>query len=417
MGLMTRRVVVTGMGIIASNGIGQQAFWSALQAGRSGITLLQRFDTSRMPIRVGGEVRDFEVEHYIGRKLAMRTDRMTHFTLAAANEALQDASLQLEKENPQRIGAVIANGAGGIEFVAKQLEAHYTRGPRSMSAFSAIAWLQVANVGQVSIHHGFQGFSKTPVNDTVGGLNALGTAYRAIRRGSADIILAGGSEAQLHPLMLVIMQRQENCAPGDDPTAYRPFDRRANGLILGEGAGICVLEDYEHARERGAQIYGEIIGYSQSNDAYPLTHPLAAQTSSPYYAQALQAALQEAEVSLEQLGYISLDGHATPPADTAEAQALQQVAEEHLAQIPVSVPRTMFGHTFAAAGALDTIAALLALKHGYIPPTINSKDLDPRYGLDLVRDEPRPLRQGTVLLGARGRGGVNAALVIKKQED
>lgn len=415
MGLKTRRVVVTGMGIVAANGIGQEAFWQAIQAGRSGIKLLQRFDATNLPIRVGGEVSDFEVEQHLDRKLANRTDRMTHFSLAAVDEAVRDASLHPEMEDTRRIGTVIANSVGGVEFVTKQIQTLYTRG--SLSAYTAIAWLQVANVGQVSIRYRLQGFSKTPVNDTVGGLNALGTAYRAIQRGAADIILAGGCEAQLHPFILLVMQQQGICALGEDPTAYRPFDQRANGLVLGEGAGICVLEDYEHARERGVRIYGEIVGYSQTNDAYPLTRPLETEPASPYYAQALQSVLKEARVSPEQLGYISLDGHATPQADAAEALSLQQVAGENLARIPVSVPRTMFGHTYAAAGALDTISALLALKHGCIPPTINSKELDPRYGLDLVRDEARPLTGSSVLLGARGRGGVNAALVIQKKED
>src|SRR6266851_6138207 len=190
-----RRVVITGLGVVAPNGIGKESFWHATSRGISGIKPIQRFPTIDLPIRVAGEIQNLKVEHYIERKLANRTDRMTHFVFAAVQEALQDAKIVLEQENPQRVGAVIANTVGGVEYVLEQAHTLYTRGPRFMSVYSAIAWLQVANVGQISIRHGIQGYCKTPVNDTASGLNALGMAYRAIRRKAADIIVAGGCEA------------------------------------------------------------------------------------------------------------------------------------------------------------------------------------------------------------------------------
>jgi 3-oxoacyl-(acyl-carrier-protein) synthase len=409
-----RRVVISGLGVVASNGIGQDAFWDAISRGRSGITQLDATAISPThPIHVAGSIKNFIAEEHIERKLTQRTDRMTHFALAAIQEALADAHLSMEEEDPQRVGTVIANTQGGIDFVLKQIQTLYTRGPRFVSAYTAIAWLPVANIGQASIRHGFKGYSKTPVNDTVGGLDAMTMAYGAIRRGAADVILTGGCEAFLHPFILLVLANQGQCYVGHDPNAYRPFDGRATGLIMAEGAGMCILEEYEHAQKRGAPIYGEIVGYGQTNDAHGLLAPSADGT---YYARALCQALHEGEIAADDLAYISLDGRAIITSDQGEVHGLRQAFGTQLAQLPVSVPRTMLGHSYAAAGGLDTITALLALKHRLIPPTINCEQLDPRYGLDMVRDETRPLRASkrVVLIGGRGIGGANVALAIKK---
>jgi len=406
-----RRVVITGVGVVASNGIGKEAFWHATSRGISGIKSVQRFPTIDLPIQVAGEVRDFKVENYIDRKLANRTDRMTHFVLAAVHEALLDAQLILEQENPRCVGAVIANTIGGAEFALEQIEAFHTRGPRYMSAYTAIAWLQVANVGQTSVRYGLQGYCKTPVNDTVGGLDATGMAYFAIRRGAADVLITGGCESLLNPFFLRILGRSDYCATGDDASAYRPFDQRATGILLAEGSAICILEEYEHALRRGAPIYGEIVGNGQSNDARgfgPVTQ------NGVQYARAMCLALQEAKLQPEDIGYFSLDGCANPLSDLAEVDALQRTFGTHLQHLPVSVPRTMSGHSFAAAGALDTITALLAFQYGMIPPTINCEQLIPRYGLNLVQNEARPLSHSTALIGGRGIGGANVVLAIKK---
>jgi 3-oxoacyl-(acyl-carrier-protein) synthase len=277
--------------------------------------------------------------------------------------------------------------------------------------YSAIAWLQVANVGQISIRYNIQGYCKTPVNDTVSGLNALGMAYRAIRRKAADVIIAGGCEAFLHPFILLVLAHNGYTAMGDDPNAYRPFDRRAAGLLVAEGAGICILEEYEHARHRGATIYGEIVGYGQTNDAHGLVAP---SSSGAQYARAIQLVTREAHLQPQDIGYFNLDGQAIPSSDQGEAEALHMVFGSELARLPVSVPRTMLGHSYAAAGTLDAITALLALEHGLIPPTINCEELDPRYGLNLVQREARPLSGSVVLLGGRAMGGANVALALQK---
>jgi 3-oxoacyl-(acyl-carrier-protein) synthase len=406
-----RRVVITGLGVVAPNGIGKEAFWRATSRGISGIKPISRHATSNLPISVAGEVSDLVVQDYIERKLINRTDRMTHFVLAAAQEAMQDANIVLEQENPQRVGAVIANTMGGVEYLLEQAHTLYTRGPRFMSVYSAIAWLQVANVGQISIRYGIQGYCKTPVNDTASGLNALGMAYRAIRRNAADMIIAGGCEALLYPFLLFVLAQSGSIALGDDPNAYRPFDRRAAGLLAAEGAGVCILEEYEHARRRRAPIYGEIVGYAQTNDAHGLLPP---SSDGRQYARAIQLVMQETRLQPQDIGYFSLDGQAILSSDQGEAEALHTVFGSELVHIPVSVPRTMLGHSYAAAGTLDAITALLALQQGIIPPTINCEELDSSYGLNLVQKEARPLSGSIVLLGGRAIGGINVVLALRK---
>ncbi|HVB60087.1 MAG TPA: beta-ketoacyl-[acyl-carrier-protein] synthase family protein [Ktedonobacteraceae bacterium] len=409
-----RRVVVTGMGVVAPNGIGIPAFWQATRAGRSGIKPIKRFPTDDLRVKVVGEVSDFLASDYIDRKLANRTDRSTHFVLAAVQEALKDANFTLADEDLRRVGTVIANTLGGVNFAMDQLESLYTRGPRYLSAYTAIAWLQVANVGQTAIRYGLKGYTKTPVNDTVGGLDALGMAAAAIRRGAADVLITGGCEAFLHPFSLAVLghfSEMVYCVAGNDPAAYRPFDQRAAGLIVAEGAGICLLEEYEHARRRNAPIYGEIVGYGQTNDANGPTPP---SPDGRQYARAIRLAMQEAQLSLSDIGYFGADGRAIPPSDQGEVEALRLAFGAGSEQLPVSVPRTMLGHSYAAAGAIDTITALLALRDRVIPPTINCDEPNPDYALNLVRDEGHPLAGRAVLLGGRGIGGMNAALAVRE---
>jgi 3-oxoacyl-(acyl-carrier-protein) synthase len=411
-----KRVVITGIGIVASNGIGKKAFWHATSNGILGIKPIQRFPTGDLPIQVAGEIQDFLVNDYIDRKLINRTDRMTHFALAAAHEALLDSGIDVSNEDTKRVGTVIANTIGGVDFVLEQIKASYVRGPRYMSAYTAIAWLQVANAAQIAIRYGLQGYTKTPVNDAVGGLDALCLAYGAIRRGAADVIIAGGCEASLHPFSLIVVghnSQYTNCVTGNDPNAYRPFDRRANGLILAEGAGICILEDYEHAQKRGATIYGEIAGYGQTNDA---SQALAPSSNGTHYARAIQQSMRTGVIhhAPDDIAYISLDGRAIPSSDQGEVDALHRVFGADISHIPTSVPRTMQGHSYAASGAIDTITALLALQHATIPPTINCEQLNPDYGLDMVLNGARKLTGSTVLIGGRGIGGMNVVVAVQK---
>jgi len=404
-----RRVVVTGMGVVAPNGLGVEEFWRSCLNGISGIKPLRRFPTEDLPISVAGEVADFQAEAYLERKFVQRTDRMTHFACVAVAEALRHARLDLALEDPRRVGTVIANTLGGVEFVIRQIEALYTQGPRAMSAYTAIAWLQVSNVGQVSLSYGLQGYCKTPVSDTAGGLEAMAVAANAIRRGVADVVLAGGSEALLHPFFLLVFGQSGLSAPGRDPRAYRPFDRRAAGLILAEGAGICVLEEYEHARLRRAPIYGEILGSGSTNDARA---PFSSSSDGTYYARAIRLALQDAHLRPADISYVNLDGRAEVQADRAEASALREVFGAYTEDLPVSVPRTMIGHSYAAAGALDTITTLLALRNRQIPPVLNCEQPEPLHRLNLVRERAQPFAGSHALIGGRGICGSNVALVV-----
>lgn len=417
-----RRVVITGMGVVAPNGVGTTAFWDASSRGISGVSALHDawWMLPDLPIRVAGWIPNFIAEPTIERKLLNRTDRTTHFVLFAMEEALSDARLLIAQEDPRRVGAVIANTIGGVDFALRQLQNFYTRGFRSLSAYSAIAWLQVANVGQAAIRYGFQGYCKTPVNDAVGGLDALAMACGAIQRGAADVIITGGCEAMLNPYVLLAMTQQGQCFLGENVHGYRPFDTRAAGLILAEGAAICILEEYEHAIARGAKIYGELAGYGQTNDANGFTVPSADGT---HYARAISLALAMGQITPQEVACMLLDGRALPASDAGEAHALHLVFGEQVAHLPVSVPRTMLGHSYAAAGAIDTITALLTLQHSLLPPTLHCEELDPRYGLDLVHTEARPLRTSlnggeprVALVGGRGIGGANVALAIKRIE-
>ena len=410
-----RRVVVTGIGVIAPNGLGREAFWQASLQGISGIKAIQRFATSDLPIQVAGEVSNFQAEKNAiapqERKFVQRTDRVTHFANVAAEEARQDARLDLAREDVQRVGVVIANTLGGIEFVVEQIKGLYTQGPRGMSAYTAIAWLQMANAGQIALRYGLQGFSKTPVSDTAGGLEALAMASNAIRRGAADVMFAGGCEALLHPLFLLIFGHSGLSAPGHDPQAYRPFDQRASGMLLAEGAGICVLEEYEHALRRKVPIYGEILGAGQTSDA---SAPLPVLPTGTYYARAITLALQDAHLQPAEIDYFHLDGRAEPLADLSEEAALAEIFGDRLLELPVSVPRTMLGHSYAAAGALDAITTLLTLRDQRIAPTINCEQPDPRSRLQLIRDCAQPLSGTTALIGARSLSGSNIVLAVRK---
>lgn len=410
-----RRAVITGVGMVAPNGVGKAAFWKAVSAGRSVIGPPMRPKNLELPLQFVGEVTDFHAEDYIDRKLAQRTDRMTHFAFAAVQEAISDARLTLEHENRQRVGTVVANTLAGVEYVEEQVKRLYQLGPRFMSAHTALAWLHVANVGRLCVRYGLQGYSKVPINDTCGSLDALGQAYRAIMRGAADVLIAGGTEAPIHPCVLPLLEASPPFNGRPNPSSYRPFDLRADGLLIAEGAGICILEEYEHAIRRGASIYGEIVGYAQTCcpcDLTPHTQPDVAA-----YVRALEIALTEANMLPEDIACVFLDGRAIPAWDAMETAALRKVLGSSLDTLPCTVPRTQFGHTLAAAGALDTICALLALQEQLVPPTINCDMPNPDHcppGL------VRAVSLGTggssrgALICARGLGGSHVVLALNR---
>jgi 3-oxoacyl-(acyl-carrier-protein) synthase len=411
-----RRVVVTGLGAVAPSGIGKTAFWNAVCKGKTTIRPIALECDGEQSFPYVGEVKDFKVENYIDRKMVQRTDRMTQLVLPAVQEALQDSGLVLAEEDPGRIGVVIANTLAGISYVTQQIERLYLRGLRFLSAHTALAWLHTANVGRVAVQYDLRGYCKTPINDTCGSLDALGMGFQAIRRGAADVLITGGTEAPVHPNVLYVLDMlPPPFHRGTDSHSYRPFDQRADGLLIAEGAGICILEEYEHAVQRGAPIYGEIVGYAQTCAPGVLSADMLPDEAA--YIRALQLALSEAQMRPEDIACIFADGRAVPAWDAIEMAALREVFGSALETLPCSVPRTQFGHTLAASGALDTICALMALQEHRIPPTINCEEPDPRScPPGLVRGEVRKQEgepQGE-LICARGIGGSHVVLAIKR---
>ena len=408
-----RRVVATGLGVVTPIGVGREAFWEGALAGRSGVGRPTLVDHPDLPVKVVGEVKGFDAAEHLTKKVAVRTDRNTHFAFAACTEALADANLDPKEEDPARVGLVMASNYGGLSYFLDNLVDLHQRGPSFVSAYMAIAWIPSAPVGQLSIRHGIHGYAKTIVNDAAGGTDAIGTAYRAIRRGDADVIIAGGFEAAMaEAAMAGLAAFEEICRDADDPaTAFRPFNRERSGLVIGEGGGVVILEELERAQARGAQIYGEIAGFAQSSDARSLKEFDPAGT---HYARAMTQAMEQAGLEPADVGYVNADGRGTEPGDRAEARALELAFGERLAGLPVSAPKSMVGNTLSGAGAIDLAFALLALRNGVLPPTINLSDQDPECRLDLVTGGPREAALDAALVGSRGTSGVNAVLAVRK---
>ena len=408
---MDRRVAITGVGVVTPIGVGKQAFWAAAQAGQSGTGRPTLDDRTDLPVRVVGEVKDFNARDYLPNPIAVRSDRNTHFAFAACAEALADAGIDPQQEDGARVGIVMASNYGGLSTFLDNLVTLHQRGPSFVSAYMAIAWIPSAPVGQLSILHGIRGYAKTIVNDSAGGTDAIGAAYRAIRHDEADVIIAGGFEAALaEAAMAGIATFSEVCTDAPDPTtAFRPFDVDRNGIVIGEGGAIVVLEELDRARARGAPIYAEISGFAQTSDAVDIHH-LA--TDGVQYARSMTLALERGGLTADDVDYVNADGRGTAEGDRAEATALRRVFGERISEVAVSAPKSMVGNTLAGAGPIDLAFTLLAMREGAIAPTINLEQQDPECGLPLVTGAPRQAVVDVALVGSRGTTGVNAALVV-----
>jgi 3-oxoacyl-[acyl-carrier-protein] synthase II len=408
-----RRVAATGIGVVTPIGVGKDAFWEAALEGRSGVGRPTLVDHPDPPVKVVAEVADFDAEQHLSRKLAVRTDRNTQFSFAATTEALEDAGLDVTAEDPSRVGLVMASNYGGLSYFLDNLVDLHQRGPSFVSAYMAIAWIPSAPVGQLSIAHGIHGYAKTIVNDAAGGTDAIGTAFRAIRRGDADVIIAGGFEAAMaEAAMAGLAGFEDICKDADDPaTAFRPFNEERPGIVIGEGGGVIILEELGRARERGARIYGEIAGFAQTSDARSLK---AWDPEGVQYARAMALAMEEAGIRPDDIDYMNADGRGTEAGDRSEARALERAFGERFAALPVSAPKSMVGNTLAGAGAIDVAFTLLAMRDGVLPPTINLEVQDPECGLDLVANGSREETVDVALVGSRGTTGVNAVLVVRQ---
>jgi 3-oxoacyl-[acyl-carrier-protein] synthase II len=405
-----RRVVVTGLGAVTPLGNDRRATWEAAVSGRSGIDFISTFDTSEFPVRIAAEVRGFDPGDIVGPKEARRLDRNVVMGVAAAAEAVEDASLD-SAYRPDRVGVLFGTAIGGLIGITEQHQVLRERGPDRVSPYFIPSVLVDAASGQIAITLGLRGPNYAPVSACATGSTAIGEAAEVIRRGAADAVLAGGAEACLHPLILAGFCAMRGLAAEDEypPRASRPFDRTRNGFVMGEGACVLVLEELEAARARGARIYAEVLGYGASNDAHHLAQPDPASVG---VVEMMRAALERAEIDPERVGYINAHGTSTPLGDLAETKAIKEVFGDHAYELAVSSTKSMTGHCFGAAGAVEALMCVLALHEGVLPPTINYETPDPECDLDYVPNEARRVQVDVALSNAMGLGGHNGCVLF-----
>lgn len=408
---MTRRVVITGLGTVNPLANAVAPFWEALCQGRSGVAPIQQFDTSAFKVRFGGEVKDFRPEQVLDRKTVRHLDRFAQFALIAAIDAVRDSGLDFTKEEPFRCGSMIGSGIGGLNEFEEQHARYLSKGPDRINPFVIPKMIANAASGNVSIHFGLAGPNTAVATACASSLNAMGDALRQIQWGYADIMLSGGSESTITPMGLGgFISAQALSTRTDDPQgASRPFDRDRDGFVLAEGAGVLVLEELEHARKRGANIYAELLGCGSTADAHHITapHPEGAGA-----VQAMRLALQDGRTNPDEVGYVNAHGTSTPLGDKAETLAMKQVFGPHAYKLAVSSTKSMLGHTLGASGGIAGIACCLSLRHGVLHPTINYQTPDPDCDLDYVPNTARETRVRRVLLNSFGFGGHNCSLLL-----
>lgn len=410
---MQKRVVITGLAAISPVGTGKDKFWQALVAGRSGIGPITRFDATAMPVRFAGEVKDFDAGLFFDRKEARRMDRFAQYAVAGARMAVEDAALDLEKENRDRVGVIFATGIGGMETFEEQTRVLLEKGPNRVSPFFVPMMIANMAAGQISINLGVRGVNFTVVNACASGTNAVGEAFRALQRGDADVVITGGSEASITPLAIAgfAALKALSVRNDDPPRASRPFDRGRDGFVLGEGAGVLVLETLEHARARGARIYAEVAGYGCTADAYHITAP-APDASAASRAMAL--ALEDAGLKPGEVDYINAHGTSTELNDRQETLAIKNLFGACASRVAISSTKSMIGHLLGAAGAIELVATAMTIATGVIPPTINYEEPDPECDLDYVPNVARERQVAVAMSNSFGFGGHNAAIVLRK---
>ncbi|MEU8582162.1 ketosynthase chain-length factor [Streptomyces abikoensis] len=397
---------ITGLGVIAANATGKEAYWESVLEGRSGLRTISSFDAGGYPVRVAGEVLDFDAEQHLPRRLLPQTDRMTRHALVATDWALADAGLTPAELDEYSTGVITASASGGFEFGQRELQKLWGTGPAEVSAYQSFAWFYAVNTGQISIRNGFRGHSSVMVAEQAGGLDAAAEAVRLVARGTLRTAITGGFEASVCPWGLVAQIPSGLLSTEEDPRrAYLPFDPDAAGWVPGEGGATLVVEDADRARARGAgRVYGRVAGHASTFDPRPgLGRP-------PGLARAIRLALDEARLSPEDIDVVFADAAGVPEQDRAEVEALAQVFGP--AGVPVTAPKSMTGRLYAGGGALDMATALLALENGVIPPTTGTASAPPE--LDLVLAEPRETPLTTALVVARGTGGFNSAVVLSR---
>ena len=408
-----RRVVVTGLGIVSPVGIGINEAWANIVASKSGITRITRFDVSAYPSQIAGEVKGFDPGQYLPVKEARRFDTFIHYGLAAAIEALKDSGLDLERENREQIGACIGSGIGGLPLIEQTHDAMLAGGPRKISPFFVPGTIINLISGQLSIMYGLKGPNLAIVTACTTANHNIGEAGRLIEYGDADVMFAGGAEACVSPLGLGgFCAARALSTRNDDPAgASRPWDKDRDGFVLGEGAGVLVLEEYEHAKARGARIYCELAGYGMSADAHHITAPCEDGEGA---SRCMSNAMRNGGVNLGQVDYINAHGTSTPLGDIAETVAVKRCFGDHARKLAISSTKSMTGHLLGAAGGIEAIFSVLAIRDQVAPPTINLHSQDPQCDLDFVPNTARPMKIDVVLSNSFGFGGTNGSLVFRK---
>ncbi len=412
---MKRRVVVTGAGLVTALGCELAEFWDRICAGKSGVGPLKRFDTTDFKVTFGGEIRDFSPEDHLALdgKEIRRLDRFVQFAMVASHKAIEHSGIDLSQGDSYRHGTLIGSGIGGLHEIEEQHSKLYERGPSRVSPFMIPKLIVNAASGNVSIRWGLRGPNSAVATACATATNAIGDAYRLIQNDVADVMLAGGSEAAITPMCLSGFARMNALSThNQEPErASRPFDAERDGFVLSEGAGVLVLEEYEHAKRRGAQLLAEVSGYGMTADA---THMTAPDPEGRGAARAMACALKDAQVDPDAIYYINAHGTSTPLGDKAETMAIKAVFGSHAKKLAVSSTKSQIGHLLGASGGVEAIASILAIQHHVAPPTINLEHPDPECDLEYVPNEARPMKINRVLKNSFGFGGHNACLVLAK---
>jgi 3-oxoacyl-[acyl-carrier-protein] synthase II len=410
---LERRVVVTGVGLVTALGIGTDATWDGLRAGRSGVSQITRFDTTLFSTKIAAELTDFDPLNWIEKKEVKKMDRFIHCAIAASAFAVEQSGLEITPELSERTGVFIGSGIGGFNIIEREHYNFIRGGPRKISPFFIPSSIINLAAGQVSIRFGARGPNSAPCTACSSGAHAVGDAYELILRGGADIMIAGGSEAAITPMGVggFAAMRALSTRNDDPERASRPFDLERDGFVMGEGSGILILEELEMAKKRGATILAELVGYGMSGDAFHITLP--SEDGNGGY-RVMQNALKSAGVSPDKVSYINAHGTSTPPNDRLETMAIKRLFGDSARGIPVSSTKSMLGHLLGAAGAVEAGISVLALQDQVIPPTINYENPDPDCDLDYVPNESRDASLEYVLSNSFGFGGTNAALLFKR---
>lgn len=409
---MKRRVVITGIGVVSSLGIGKDKFWQSIKLGRSGISQIERIDVSDLPTKVGGEIKDFNPNNFIEKKEIRRMDRFSQFAVAAAKMAVEDSKIDFSIMDMERVGVIIGTGVGGIETMEKQYSELIEKGYRRVSPFFVPMMIPNMASGNIAIRYGAKGFNECSVSACASSTNSIGDAFKVIARDDADVMISGGSEAAITRLTLAGFCASKAITTNQDPAAAsRPFDLERDGFVLGEGAGIILLEELEHALNRGANIIAEIVGYGCTNDAYHITAPAEGGEGA---ARCMDLAIKDAGIKPAGIGYINAHGTSTKPNDKNETEAIKSVFGEYAYKLAISSTKSMTGHLLGASGGIEAIITALALKDSFLPPTINYKTPDPECDLYYVPNEGKNLDFDYALTNSFGFGGHNASLVLKR---